>query len=288
MTSIFDHDPWERPDRRSWTAILLSLLLHILIVVVLISEPWAWHMPRPQPPILAEFVVPEAPKPTATPAAQPQKPPPSQAEQPILPPAPKPPETPQLQRGAKVDQESRSAPGAGDKAQTQSQATSEPKPPVAPAAKPQAKAEAAPQGRKAQPKAPSQAGNRTAGTANGGAGKTGTEMTQSESDFFLSQIVEAWVIDFRAPQFRNIQIYGNYKVLPNGMLAPPFGKNDPWDMNAMVTNWDEVENTPNAAAFRTAIETFLRAMRLAQPFKMPPNADGYPKVLSLNFRLGDL
>ena len=37
-----------------------------------------------------------------------------------------------------------------------------------------------------------------------------------------------------------------------------------------------------------AIETFLRAMRLAQPFARPPDAEGYPTSLSLNFRIGDL
>lgn len=115
-------------------------------------------------------------------------------------------------------------------------------------------------------------------------------MTQSESDFFLSQIVAAWPIDFDAPQFRGIHIFGHYRVLADGMLAPPFGRNDPWDMDAMVDNWDEIAYAPGpvAAAYRTAIQTFLRAMRLAQPFAMPPDAQGYPKILSLNFRVGDL
>ena len=77
---------------------------------------------------------------------------------------------------------------------------------------------------------------------------------------------------------------------PDGMLAPPFGKNDPWDMKLMVENWDRIANDPRpeAQAFRTAVETFLRAMRLAQPLRMPPNAQGYPKVMELNFRIGDL
>ena len=82
-------------------------------------------------------------------------------------------------------------------------------------------------------------------------------MTQSESDFFLSQIVQAWVIDFDAPQFARIRIDGPYLVLPDGMLAPPFGKNDPWDMYAMVRNWPEIEAYGFDATFRRMWEFYL-------------------------------
>lgn len=262
-------------DWQLWRAVGLSLLLHLLLAALLISQPWRWQKAEPPPPVLAEFIIPEPPKPL-----------PQKAPEPVPVPLPElpPPSVPQLQQ-APLAERSTAPPSPGEQARNA--------PPKQAAPQPKAAPNSAQRGPAPKPadeprrQSPSRTGNREAGREQA-AGPAGEAMTQSESDFFLSQIVAAWVIDFRAPQFRDIQVYGRYKVLENGMLAPPFGKDDPWDIHAMVENWEEIENEPRAAAFRTAIETFLRAMRLAQPFAMPPNAEGYPKVLSLNFRIGDL
>ncbi|MFC3674156.1 hypothetical protein [Ferrovibrio xuzhouensis] len=276
-------------DRRLHWALAASLLLHLLLVAILVAEPWTWRIAKPPEPQEISMVFPEAPKSAAPKPAEPpkpaaaEKPPPAQA-QPAPIPLP-PPSTPQLQR-APLAEKSEAPPSPGDRARRQLPSAETPQavPPKPQTIGPGPKT-APPL--KAEPQRRAEAGNRAAG-AGSAAGPTGKAMTQSESDFFLSQIVSAWVIDFDAPKFRDIQIYGQYKVLPNGMLAPPFGKNDPWDIHAMVNNWDEIARIPEAAAFRTAIETFLRAMRLAQPFHMPPDATGYPKTLQLNFRIGDL
>jgi len=118
--------------------------------------------------------------------------------------------------------------------------------------------------------------------------KNAPKMAQSEQDFFLSQIAQNWVIDRHAAQFQRVSIYGAYVVLPNGMLAPPFGKDDPWDMRSMVKDWDKIPNDPRYDGLRTAMETFLRAMRLAQPLQLPPGAKDYPKVMTLNFKVPDI
>jgi len=265
-------------DRRLWWAVVASLLLHLLLLAVLLAEPWTWRR-QPPPPQEISMVFPEAPKPPPPKAAEAPKPP----QQPV-PQLPEP-SVPQLQR-APVAEQSQAPPAPGSKARPRPPADegARPAPPKPEASGPAPKAELK---LPAKPQKAAEAGHRQqgAGTAAGPAGET---MTQSESDFFLGQIVAAWVIDFDAPKFRNIVISGAYQVLPNGMIGPPFGKNDPWDMEAMVNNWDEIATLPNAADYRTAIETFLRAMRLAQPFKMPPGARGYPKILTLNFRIGDL
>lgn len=289
--SVFSVPPENNfDDRRLRWALAASLLLHVLLAAILVAEPWTWRLTKPPEPQEISMVFPEAPKPA--PAAKPPEPPkPAEAEKPPQPPPQQapvplpPPEIPQLQR-APLAEKSEAPPSPGDRARRHLPSTEKPE-----AAPP--KPQTAGPGPKTAPQlqAPAQrraeAGNRQSGPP-GAAGPAGKAMTQSESDFFLSQIIAAWVIDFDAPQFRDIQIYGNYKVLPNGMLAPPFGKNDPWDMRKMVNNWDQIAHVPEAAAFRTAIETFLRAMRLAQPFQMPPDVSGYPKTLSLNFRVGDL
>lgn len=273
-------------ERPRWLAVILALLLHLLLAAVLVTEPWTWRIRSETPPILAELIMPEPPKPQPTPAPALPAPSPQARE---TPPAPQP-QVPQLQR-APIAEESAAPPSPGESAREQQRPVQPepPKPEIKPESPgPQTAAPPPPQRPQAQQQQ-RQAGNRQPG-AGRAAGRPGQTMTQSESDFFLSQIVSAWVIDFKAPQFRNIEIYGNYMVMPNGMLAPPFGKNDPWDMSAMINNWNEIANAPGpqAAAFRTAVETFLRAMRLAQPFQMPPDAQGYPKVLRLDFRIGDL
>ena len=291
MATFLEYRAQDWDNRRLWVAVALSLLLHGLAALLLLIEPWTWRIQPEPPPILAEFVLPEAAKPAPavppTPSVAPPPPPPAQArtvEDPA-PPVP-PPSIPQLQQAPVTQAPSQAPPSAGQRARPQASERAQPAPMLGQSGP--ATTTAPPAQR--QRTAPSQdTGNRRPGPP-GAAGETGPTMTQSESDFFLSQVVSAWVIDFDAPQFADIRIYGRYRVLPDGMLAPPFGKNDPWDMRAMVENWDRIANDPrpHAIAFRTAVETFLRAMRLAQPMRMPPNPEGYPKVLELNFRIGDL
>lgn len=289
MASFSEYRARDWDDRRLILAAILSVLLHVLVALVFLLEPWNFMAKRDPPPLIAEFVMPEPPKPVpptppAPPAQAPTPPPPPQTANPELPPTPP---VPQLGRGATIGEQSRSPSGAGERARQREERAEEkkPTPPQVDAIgpKPQARAPQAVPNR-------ADSGNRRQGNASGSGGENAQEMTQSESDFFLSQIVNTWVLDFDAPRFANIRIYGKYRVLPNGMMAPPFGKNDPWDMRAMVDGWDLIANDPRpeAAAYRTALETFLRAMRLAQPLAMPPGAQGYPKNLGLDFRVGDL
>lgn len=291
MASFLEYRSQDWDNRRLGVAMALSLLLHGLAAILLIIEPWTWRIQPELPPVLAEFVMPEAPKPAASrPAPPPPEaaPPPSSPRRPIeeLKDVP-PPSIPQLQQAPVTQDPSRAPPSAGQRARPQ--ASERPQPAPMPDRSGPATAAAPPADRQ---RAPSQqtTGNRQRGAPGVAAGETGPTMTQSESDFFLSQIVSAWVIDFDSPRFADIRIFGRYRVLPDGMLAPPFGKDDPWDMGRMVENWERIatDPRPEAVAFRTAVETFLRAMRLSQPLRMPPNAEGYPKVLELNFRVGDL
>lgn len=285
MASFSEYRARDWDDRRLMLAALLSVVLHGLVVLLLLLEPWTWRIQPEPPPLLAEFVMPEPPKAAPPPAPAPAPPAP-QAQQ-TLPEPPPPAPVPQLQRGAPVTDRSVAPPSAGERNRQQSRTAEQqqPQPQDQPGPRPRA-AQEPPQQRPNQ----AQSGNRQAGPAGGAPGMPGERMTQSESDFFLSQIITLWPIDFDAPQFANIQIDGAYMVLANGMLAPPFGKNDPWDMNAMIRGWDKIaaDPRPQAIALRTAMETLMRAMRNAQPMTMPPNAQGYPKILVMDFKVGDL
>lgn len=287
MASFLEYRAQDWDNRRLGVAMALSLLLHGLVAILLIIEPWTWRIQPEPPPVLAEFVLPEAPKPA--PRAAPPAPTPPPAAQSVEPLKDVPPESvPQLQQAPVTRDPSRAPSSAGQRARPQASERPQPAPRVGqsgPTTTP-----APPQQAQRQRPAQDTTGNRQRGAPGVAAGESGPTITQSESDFFLSQIVSAWVIDFDAPRFADIRIFGRYRVLPDGMLAPPFGKDDPWDMGRMVENWDRIatDPRPEAVAFRTAVETFLRAMRLSQPLRMPPNAEGYPKVLELNFRVGDL
>jgi hypothetical protein len=288
MATFLEYRARDWDNRRLWLAVLLSLLLHGVIVVLLLVEPWTWRIQPEPPPVLAEFIqpAPAVPKPAPPPPQATVAPPPQPRPIEELRDVP-PPTVPQLQKAPVTEAPSQAPPSAGQRSRPQASERQQPAPQSdrsGPAAT------AAPPAERQRAQSQQATGTRQAGAPGAAAGETGPSMTQSESDFFLSQIVSAWVIDFDAPQFADIRIYGRYRVLADGMLAPPFGKNDPWDMRAMVDNWDRIANDPRPAAqaFRTSVETFLRAMRLAQPLRMPPNAQGYPKVMELNFRIGDL
>ncbi|MBV8536887.1 MAG: hypothetical protein JO128_14910, partial [Alphaproteobacteria bacterium] len=113
---------------------------------------------------------------------------------------------------------------------------------------------------------------------------------QTVPDFILMQIAQHWLIDYHNPRYREIVLRGAQIVLlPNGMLGPPFGKNDPWSPREMIANYDALL-APGAEPIRQAIETFLQAMRLAQPFRLPPDGkpSTEPRVFTIYFQLGDI
>jgi hypothetical protein len=121
-------------------------------------------------------------------------------------------------------------------------------------------------------------------------GRSTEPAAQTVPDFILMQIAQHWLIDYRNPRYRDIVLRGTKIVLlPNGLLAPPFGKDDPWNPKAMIANYDALL-VPEAQPIRQAIETFLKAMRLAQPFRLPPDGrpNNEPRVFTIYFQLGDI
>jgi hypothetical protein len=114
-------------------------------------------------------------------------------------------------------------------------------------------------------------------------------VTQAIQDFILAQIARHWVLDFRSPRLRNMVLNGNMILLPNGMLGPPFGKNDPWRPAAMIRDYDKLGESPNGLMIRTALVSFVQAARQAQPFRLPADTDiEHPVVVPFDFRLGDM
>jgi hypothetical protein len=261
----------EPSDRWIVAGLLLSLLLHAGIVWLLREQPWETANKIAAAPLEIEMVIPP-------PAPAPPPPPPlPQAQQP-----PPPPEVPQLQRAPLAEKSVAPPPKAATEAPKPAQRAA-PVPPPSPQPETQIPQQRpTPRRQEAAPARPMTQEDAQRAVA------AAPEMRQSEQDFFLSQIAASWIIDRHAPQFEDVQITGSYVILPNGMLAPPFGKNDPMDMRLMVRNWDQITRMRGAENFKVAAETFMKAMRLAQPLQLPPNFGDKPKRMTLNLRVGDL
>ncbi|WP_430398082.1 hypothetical protein [Ferrovibrio sp.] len=276
------HHLSSRPANRRWVmlALILSLLLHLGLAWLLYLQPWSQGLKIADAPLEVEVVIPP-PAPPPPPPPQPQRvaePPPPTAPLP-------PPEVPQLQRAPQAEKSTAPPPKA------QAEAPKPPTPPPAPPTQP------APRTTEAAPPPPRPVQRRTEASSvplpktaaeTMQALKVAPEMKQSEQDFFLSQIVDHWLLKREAPQFEEVQIGGAYLVLPNGMLGPPFNANDPEDFRLMIKDWDVISRRPDLESFATAIRTFVIAMRRAQPFDLPPDFGDKPKRMTLNFRVRDI
>jgi hypothetical protein len=274
--------------------LIASLLLHVLIGLV-----WMGFEPRDlsdDTQYVAIEMVQEAPPPPA-PVPEPPKPPPPPPPPPPAPPAPPqpapPPPAPAMPLAVQPVQRE-SAPYAPQ--------STAPRPlprPSAPAAAPPA-APSVPRNPESRdgllapnptPERPVPKSGSSAGRVNEGevAAKAGDKLTQSEVDFLLAQVLRVWLIDYKSPRFKDIAFAITLELRPDGMLGPPFGAGDPWAPERMISNYAELQN-PQARDVRTALESFLGALRQAQPFKRQPDAPPLtaPKFFTFAFSLGDL
>jgi len=247
----------------------MSLLLHAVLAWWLLHTPWQRDLPAEPPTMVIEVV--RAPEPAPLPAPPPP-PEPTTPPTALIPPPP----PPQLEDAPLAE---RSSPPPVPRPSPQ---PARPRPETpAPTASPRS-VPALPRADDGQ-SAPFEAGR---ATPDGGPKEE--TATQAVQDFILAQIARHWIIDVRSTRFNNIVLNGRFVLLPNGMLAPPFGRNDPWDPQRMVRGYDQLLK-PGNEALRTAIETFIQAARLAQPFRLPPDGKAdEPRHLPLSFRLGDL
>jgi hypothetical protein len=269
--------PRDRHPAALPTGVILSLLFHVTVALLLIYSPWAARE-TPPPQFVMEVV--ELPKPPEVKPPQPQ-PAPEQPQQ--LPP----PEVPQLteapiaEKSAPPPQESKSpAPPRERPAPARAEPKSAAAPALrAPATSKEANAVPATPGRRDQKAEPQ-------------GGATPAPASQKVQDFILMQIARLWIIDLHSPRFRDLDIGWAFVLRPDGMLEPPFGKNDPWDLTEMVdprTYAIMKEQTDRGRFYTTVVTTFLQAVRQAQPFRVPPTEESYVnRSLPLRFHAGDL
>lgn len=274
----------DRHPKALITGVALSLALHLGIAGLLTYSPWAEQETAPPEFIVDVVQLPKPPKPKAP---QPPPAPPSVAQAPT-PPAESlpPPPPPQLTEAPIADKSAppphKSPSNAAPRAREE--ILHAPHRAVASAALPLPANSTKPEAMRVT------IARHSAEDDSLPSGKSEGPATQALPDFILMQIAQHWLIDYRNPRYSDIVLRGTrVELLPNGMLAPPFGKNDPWNPRAMIANYDELL-APQAASIRQAVETFLQAMRLAQPFRMPPDGkpNDKPRFFEIYFRLGDI
>lgn len=111
--------------------------------------------------------------------------------------------------------------------------------------------------------------------------------TQTLADYILQQAVPHWRFNYRDPRYGGFEFTGYVRLLADGTLAPPFHKNDPLDFYSMIHEYRRLLQ-PGSQDARRAMETFVIALRAAQPFQLPPGVSGYPRTVPIGFLLGDL
>lgn len=136
---------------------------------------------------------------------------------------------------------------------------------------------------------PGRLGARQAAAARGGTPTPPAgEPSRSDSDFILAQILRRWRINYRDDRYREVTFApGNLLLRADGTLAPPYGPNDPWNPYDMMGGYRRLTQR-GFEDVRRAVDTFLVALREAQPFQLPPTPGPYPRRIRISFRTGDL
>lgn len=120
----------------------------------------------------------------------------------------------------------------------------------------------------------------------GSSAAVGPELTQSEQDFILRQIMKYWTVDFHSPEAHGLVLQGVIYINADGTLASPLNKNDPWDPAVVIADYPSMVRAGYSFR-REAVEGFLLALRLCQPLQLPPTGQ-WPRRMVLKFAFDDL
>lgn len=120
----------------------------------------------------------------------------------------------------------------------------------------------------------------------GSRGPVGQELSQSEQDFVLSQILPFWKVDTHRPEGKGMVLEAIIEINPDGSLQYPLGRNDPWNPNGIIAGYAQMARLGYSYK-REALEGFLLALRLSQPIRVPAGGK-WPKWMKLRFAFDDL
>ncbi len=111
------------------------------------------------------------------------------------------------------------------------------------------------------------------------------ELSQSAQDFVLAQVVRMWRFNTLAFKGTNWAFSANLVINRDGTLVGPMNKNAPWNPAAIIQGYDTLKE----GTLKQALDSFLLALRMAQPLELPPDdGKGWPRRMTIRFRPGDL
>lgn len=281
-------------ERLGGTSVLLSVLIHVALLVLILTDVLLDHKPQmhgnEDPPAVEVSLVPEPkrqlpppPQQQPQPQAQPEQPKPEPEQQqppmPMAKPAPpvqepaKPPPKPVLQQG-KLAKDSNAG---SDKDETKSPKHSW---------LDDAKDDGAP--KNPQITSPLAKATEAMTVGKGSARQDDNEgaATQSERDFLLAQILKPW---HNRPNYdwgEDAVIRLRVQVLPDGYLAPPFNARQGYTPDLAIVGFHRMAaNDPR----RIMLESLYSVLRVAQPLNLPPELrKKAPFLTVLDFRLVDI
>jgi len=116
---------------------------------------------------------------------------------------------------------------------------------------------------------------------------TGARTMTTEGVFLLRQVLRVWNVNWRDPRFQDVGFSFRMVLQADGTLAHPWGRNDPWSPRLLIDNYDELLQ-PGQEQVRRLAESFAYALKMGQPYNLPPTPGPYPRPVALTFRMGDL
>jgi hypothetical protein len=120
---------------------------------------------------------------------------------------------------------------------------------------------------------------------------TGSAQSRSaagtDSAFMLRQILARWEADYRSPRYQDVVLHFRVQLNANGTLAAPWRRTDTFDPQRLIQNYQELQQRGQQETLRL-VETFAQALIASQPYQLPPAPGRYPRIIELEFRLGDL
>jgi len=278
----------------SW-AMVLSALINLLFVALLIYENWQWAKDKAELDAAAKQVEVElVPPPQPAPPPPPPQPQPQPRQEQPKPPEPeKPPEKPQEKPQEKPPEKQQQEP------QKPQQFVKPPPPQLLQAPvkdKSSSDRKDAHNGANGENTATVLAGmgptitlfNKLDGKRGpeGNSGPIGEELSQSEQDYILSQILPFWKVDPHRPEGKGMVLEAIIEIRPDGFLMSPLNRDDPWNPAGVIAGYGELARLGYSYR-REAMEGFLLALRLSQPLRLPKYSPGL-RWMKLRFSFDDL
>jgi len=117
-------------------------------------------------------------------------------------------------------------------------------------------------------------------------GPIGEELSQSEQDYILGQILPFWKVDTHRPEGKGMVLEAIIEINADGTLMSPLNRDDPWNPGGVIAGYRDMVRLGYSYR-RESMEGFLLALRLSQPLRLPPGGK-WPRWMKLRFAFDDL